>query len=296
MKIRFRWFVILTWLAFLLGSPAAKAGVLTLPEPVPSAVELDQDPDNLALGQTLDQEYTDLLQLYQAAEPGAENYVQQYADKTVVHGSPEQAAALAAYQAIKPQVDQYRAALAAYSDKLGQLRRVMTAEQFNALLNDPNRRGKPIIAPIQSNETNRSTYLYAKVINQFDVENSPRYAADDSTYCNIFAQDVADAMHAPLPKMLANDTRDWLHENGKDNGWQRVDARMAQEMADAGKPSLAIWENPTGGHGHVAVVRPGSVNDPRGAAIAQAGRTDDNAAHIVDYFSKLKGTEYWYHP
>lgn len=123
MKTRFCWFFILTWLACFQASPAAKASVLPMPKPVPSADELAQDPGNLALKQTLDQEYQDVWQLYQETEPTAENYVQQYANKTVDKGSPEEAAGLAAFEAIRPQVEKYRDALAEYSGKLSQLRR-----------------------------------------------------------------------------------------------------------------------------------------------------------------------------
>lgn len=65
---------------------------------------------------------------------------------------------------------------------------------------------------------------------------------------------------------------DWLKEHGKTHGWRRVDARMAQQMANEEHPSIAIWENPDPkSSGHIAMIRPGSIGDKRGTAISQAG-------------------------
>jgi hypothetical protein len=122
MKISLRLSAVLTALAVSQLGPGAWAGVLTPPASVPSAADIDQSPDNLALKQTLDTQYQSVTQLYQLAEPGAESYVQQYAKKTVVDGSPEQAAGMAAYAQIRPSVDAYNTALADYSAKLAQLR------------------------------------------------------------------------------------------------------------------------------------------------------------------------------
>jgi len=113
---------LVAWVALFVIGIAAKATVLTPPAPVPAAAAIDQSPDNLALKQSLDLECQNLLQMYQSTEPGAEQYVAQYANQTVVSGSPEEAAGLAAYQQIKPGVDAYNQALAAYSTRLKQLR------------------------------------------------------------------------------------------------------------------------------------------------------------------------------
>lgn len=45
-------------------------------------------------------------------------------------------------------------------------------------------------------------------------------------------------------------------------------------------------ENIGSGHGHVAVVRPGSVN-AGGPAIAQAGRHNFNEGHVTNGFGQL---------
>jgi len=85
--------------------------------------------------------------------------------------------------------------------------------------------------------------------------------------------------------------------------------RMIEEMANGGHPAIALWKNTdispdTGkpGHGHVAMVRPGTVNDPRGDAISAAGACVINARHMTGGDKKDRpkgcfnkpGVEYWY--
>jgi hypothetical protein len=162
-------------------------------------------------------------------------------------------------------------------------------------------RDQPLDAPITNDVGDRSAYNYFKVIEQFQVEKSPRYAEDSETYCNIFAEDVTRAMNAPLPQMVVNDMVDWLKENRATSGWKRVDERMAQQMAKEGHPSIAIAANVTpSNHGHVAVIRPASEGDNRGAAITQAGASNIDATHIeyLPAFSdpaQLQPIQYWYH-
>jgi hypothetical protein len=169
----------------------------------------------------------------------------------------------------------------------------------------------------------------------------PRYRTDESTYCNIFVWDVTRAMGAEIPHWVirgdpngtsAVDSKgkftvrseecyeirvdkyvdekgrsvpgiiDWLKEHGETNGWKRTeDARMVQQMANGGHPSIAIWENPDKQKsGHVAIVRPGSIGFPEGPAIAQAGYLVVNAEHLnMGFKSQWKKDktkiEFWYH-
>jgi predicted chitinase len=75
-----------------------------------------------------------------------------------------------------------------------------------------------------------------------------------------------------------------------------VSAEEAQSLANQGHPTVASWHNP-GGIGHIAVVRPGEVNE-RGPAIAQAGGSNSNEGHVrdslgnapVQYFVNDRGT------
>ncbi len=189
-------------------------------------------------------------------------------------------------------------------------------------------RAAPLNAPLTNGADHRSAFDYAKVIDQFRVDESARYEPGTATYCNIFVWDVTRAMGAEIPHYVSkgdqagastvdelgqftapanqlqelnvNRTVAWLAHAGQENGWRRVDARMAQDMANGGHPAVAIWPNPNAEKpGHIATVRPGSLPlSPSGVAIAQAGRLVLDADHLDTGFNdpKLqKAVQYWYH-
>ncbi len=176
---------------------------------------------------------------------------------------------------------------------------------------------RPIDAPLKGDPNHRTAETYNNVINQFAVAHNPRYAIRDSsgdgikdTFCNIFVWDVTRAMGAEIPHWVdkrtgqpttvynysqsreldANATMDWLRQHGAQHGWRRVSAEEAQRLANEGHPTMVGWKNP-GGIGHVAIVRPGNINE-RGPAIAQAGSTNVNYAHVRDTFGN-RPVEYW---
>ncbi|MFL5320955.1 MAG: peptidoglycan-binding protein [Myxococcaceae bacterium] len=158
---------------------------------------------------------------------------------------------------------------------------------------------EPVNAPVKSTTGNRSAARYADVLNQFAVGVNPRYRPrSGNTYCNIFVWDATKAMGAEIPhwwhghELDANSVNSWLHQNGVAHGWRRVDAKTAQQFANAGRPSVASWRNP-GGIGHVAMVRPGSIN-AAGPASAQAGARNFNYGHIANGFGS-RHPEYWVH-
>ncbi len=216
-----------------------------------------------------------------------------------------------------------------YAGYSGKVRDFDTRERFLSALHSRGDQWEPLNAPETNDASNRSAYNYFKVIEQFKVAESERYARGKVTYCNIYVWDVTRAMGAEIPHWVikndptgesavgpdgnftvaredcidgnkcreerANDLVGWLNANGKAHGWQRVDARMAQEMAGGGHPAIAIWENTDPkAPGHVAMVRPGSVGDRRGDAISQAGGYVVDAKHIKNFFNR-KGIQYWYH-
>ncbi len=172
---------------------------------------------------------------------------------------------------------------------------------------------------IISNAGNRSADTYRKVIDQFDVENNPRYAPrDGSTYCNIFQWDVTKAMGAEIPHytnavtgeptttddpdvrhMNANRISNWLNTYGEKYGWYEVSAEQAQRLANQGHPAVTIWKNNSGGHGHCQVVCPladGNYDPQKGVAIAQAGRRLMNYSYITNvYSSTLPEVQYFAH-
>jgi predicted chitinase/nucleoid-associated protein YgaU len=157
----------------------------------------------------------------------------------------------------------------------------------------------PVDAPVKGDPSARSAEAYNAVIDQFSVDNNPRYARrDGNTYCNIFAWDVTKAMGAEIPHWVdgagnptgvgqgreldANGGHRWLEQHGPAHGWREVSAQEAQALANQGHPTVASWNNP-GGIGHIAVVRPGEDNG-RGPAIAQAGASNFNNGHVRDSF------------
>lgn len=117
--------------------------------------------------------------------------------------------------------------------------------------------------------------LLLRVLAQFDVENNPRYRAENgNTYCNVLVADALDALCVPPShwwngaELSANGLGAWFRKHGRTYGWTRADVDHARAAANAGRPVVAVWENP-GGTGHVAMVLP-TESGP--LHIAQAGR------------------------
>ena len=172
-----------------------------------------------------------------------------------------------------------------------------------------------------SYEGQRSAAAYNTVIDQYSVKTNSRYArTSTSTYCNIFASDVMLAMglegdyshwlknNAPsnsgtkgAHELNANATYNWINNHGEKYGWEQISAKEAQERANAGYPTIAIWKNPTGKSGHVAVVRPEgggyAYSAAKGPVIAQAGGKNFNYGNISTGFGKDKipAIQYWTH-
>jgi WXG100 family type VII secretion target len=154
--------------------------------------------------------------------------------------------------------------------------------------------------PVQSDPGNRSAGLYQDAINQFGVGNNPRYTADNYTYCNTFAGDVARAMGVPLPtkadyginaqdqatigfpQMWDYFTNPNAPVSAADQGWREVpksDLGGLQNHVNAGKMALVV------NNGHVAVVRPGQeIADFSSIRVAQAGAQNHNDISLGEGF------------
>lgn len=184
----------------------------------------------------------------------------------------------------------------------------------------PTNGSKPATPAVVSTVNNRSAQHYQQVIDQFNVENSQRYAIKNgSTYCNIFLWDVSSAMGAEIPHytdpktgapvqypntsgakaMNANSINSWLNQYGEQYGWRKVSAEEAQRYANMGMPAVTSWKNPNG-HGHVQVVCPskdGKYDSAKGVTVAQAGRKLYNYAYATQVYgsSTLKKVEYFVH-
>ena len=167
----------------------------------------------------------------------------------------------------------------------------------------------------------RSTDAYNAVIDQFLVDTNPRYAITNGyTFCNIFAWDVCTAMEATLPHWVrdkytpaepysknafetsVNILSVWLEDHGEQYGWKKVTAAEAQTSADEGHPTVAIWKNPTGESGHIAVVRPQGkgyfYSEKNGCVIAQAGSLNFSYGNVITSFMEERMSEivYWTAP
>lgn len=178
----------------------------------------------------------------------------------------------------------------------------------------------PVDAPLRGDLMARNRKTYDDVIDQFEVEENPRYGLrEDDSYCNVFLWDVTRAMNAEIPawigkngepvapftdqdrnswahdewhRMSANDINRWLIQRGPRFGWREVSAEQAQDFANRGHPTVASWYDPQG-IGHTGVVRPGNMSTD-GPAHAQAGIPNVNQAHVYDYFPR-EGTQFFTH-
>ncbi|GAB3776617.1 WXG100 family type VII secretion target [Spirosoma horti] len=168
--------------------------------------------------------------------------------------------------------------------------------------------------PLTNTELNRAPASYDQVINQFAVGNNPRHLKfQGNTFCNIFLWDVTRAMGAEIPHWVSakdeiaipfsegareitiNAGVDWLQKHGPSHGWQLTTDKGAQDNANLGKPAVVVWKNPIiGGHGHTAVIRPGSLT-VKGPIIAQAGGINFNMGHLKDGFGTKSSVKYYRH-
>lgn len=161
-------------------------------------------------------------------------------------------------------------------------------------------RGKPgqlpLQAPITSGPDGRRPDLTNAVINQFGVENNPRYTRDAYTYCNTFAGDYSRAMGVPLPTKAdlgikgdqatigAEPLYKWFTERSSGRGWREVTPATSDGLqtlvnhVKAGKPVLAADS------GHVAIIRPNqaAVHAVADLHIAQAGAHNLNDVRLGD--------------
>lgn len=132
---------------------------------------------------------------------------------------------------------------------------------------------EPTDAPVKNAPGERSPGALRAVLAQFDVAKNPRYQrTPTSTFCNIFAWDATRALGCEIPhwvesprhELNVNATVEWLEIVGPEAGWKELDKLDATLCASTGRPTVAIWKNPTGKSGHIAMLLPTG-------RIAQAG-------------------------
>ena len=115
---------------------------------------------------------------------------------------------------------------------------------------------------------------------------------DGLTFCNCAARFMCAALGVPLVNDLANKQRDWLAASTE---WQVVDAETARQRAESGFPTLAVWKNPTAGHGHIALLVPAPLTNPGHIYVAAAGASNTNSAPIERQFGLSLTPEFFSH-
>ncbi|PJJ48529.1 LysM peptidoglycan-binding domain-containing protein [Hymenobacter chitinivorans] len=189
------------------------------------------------------------------------------------------------------------------------------AQSFNGVHPAPStistNRAALVQPPLTNLPGHRKPGIYEQVINQFAVAHNPRYLRNSTdTFCNIFLWDVTRAMGCQIPHWIdprghaaapfqphahelnINATVEWMRTEGvPHDAWQLATASQAQDQANLGKVAVALWKNPSGGHGHTAVIRPGQLTD-KGPACAQAGGINFNMGHIKDGFHRAQPKYY----
>lgn len=172
-------------------------------------------------------------------------------------------------------------------------------------------RWKPLLAPRQNGAHLRSPQALRAVVAQFQVETNPRYQPENGhTFCNIFVWDVMLALRCELPHWVddggnptapgkGNETNcnalvPWLEKHGERFGWIERSEESAALHAANGGPAIAIWRNPSGRPGHVAVLLPSSDSVTR---VAQAGaRCLFDVPLIEGFGGKVFPLRFFIHP
>lgn len=154
---------------------------------------------------------------------------------------------------------------------------------------------------LTSSVLDRSPARLMAIVAEHHLRGFARYQPRDvtgdgkpETWCNLFAQDVSEAMGAPLPRRTtANGLYAWLQsDDARVKGWEETTQHIAQRMADEGQLSLAVWLNVLG-PGHIAVLVP-SLGE-LGCWIAQAGATRFSRAQLRAGFGDLP-VQFFSHP
>lgn len=147
----------------------------------------------------------------------------------------------------------------------------------------------------------RSAALLMSILGEHHMRGHRRYARRDvtgdgksETFCNLFTQDVAEAMGVLLPRnMRANELIIWLQTFGLANGWQQINEHVGKAMASEGQLAVAVWYNRNGGPGHIAPLAPPLNETP--AMISNVGGLNFLYGTITQGFAGLTPT-FFGHP
>lgn len=113
------------------------------------------------------------------------------------------------------------------------------------------------------------------------------------TLCSDAINALTNALGCPIPislplrggETLANAQHDWLlGPAGQAARWLLVDLHTARQRAETGFPTVATWKNPSGGHGHIMLLRPAPPSHPGHIYVAGAGSRVGGCIRIEDSF------------
>lgn len=119
----------------------------------------------------------------------------------------------------------------------------------------------------------RARGLILAAVSQVDPENNPDLQMRDvtgdgipETFCNVFVRLVLAVLGLIIPALLCNELIKWFSEQPD---WVKVTATEAALRAELGFPTVGVWKNPSGKHGHIVLVVPAIGGT--GMHTAQAG-------------------------
>lgn len=131
----------------------------------------------------------------------------------------------------------------------------------------------------------RSRGVILAAVSQVNPELNPELQRRDvtgdgipETFCNVFIRLVLAILGLVIPPLLANDLLKWFAGPGADEGWARCTKGEAALRAELGFPTVGVWRNPSGTHGHVVLVVPAIGGT--GIHTAQAGARNWSNAPI----------------
>lgn len=157
--------------------------------------------------------------------------------------------------------------------------------------------GRRLTSTVLDRSPERLMAIVAEHAQRGAARYTPRDVTGDDkaeTWCNLWAQDIAEAMGVLLPRyMRANQLFLWLQQESAPHGWEAVSAHAAQAQADVGQLAVGCWFSRNGGPGHICTLVP-SLGEP-GTWTAQAGSSNFTRQPVESGFG-TRPVSFFSHP